>query len=772
MSKGHRIWLAAAAIGAVAWSAQAQPEAGEAARSAIPTQFPAIPEAPEGAPNILLVLTDDVGFGSASAFGGPVPTPNLERLAGEGLTYNRFHTTAMCSPTRAALLTGRNHHAVGMGALTDFPMGAPGYTGQIPKSAQTIAEVLRQSGYNTAMFGKHHNVPNGPFAGAGPLDYMPNHMGFEYFWGFVGSDTDQWYPSLFRNGARLIDEHPAKIFDERMADEAIGWLHAQQGIAPDKPFFVYYAPGSAHTPHQAPEAWLQRFRGQFDQGWGVVREQTLARQKAMGLVPADTQLPEWPAELPHWEDLPPQEKQFQARQMEAFAAQLSFQDAQFGRLLDELERMGIRDDTLIVFIEGDNGPDAAASPNGVLAEGGEISNRRLTREEHWQLIDTIGGPLASSNYGAGWAQAMATPFPYYKSIGSHLGGTRNGMVVSWPDGIAGRGLRTHYSHLIDIYPTLLDAAGVPTPEVVAGFEQQEVDGASMVGTFASPVAPEYREVQYYEMLGNRAIYANGWLASTVPQRLPWNMASGPRSAINDARDYRWQLFDLTRDFNQTNDLSQQYPERLAQMQELFAQQAERYEVNPISDRTDWDRIGAAKAFYGGARDRYEYYGGPLMIPLEAAPSLAARAFTITAQLTGGDGVIAATGSVRGGWSFYLEDGIPKVRHALTLLPSDQMTIASSRAIAPGQAAEVIFDLDYDGGGPRKGGTMRIFIDGEQVASGRIPMVVLSSDPHTESFDIGIDSGLFVVPTEGTSRFTGTLEKVSFDLGPPGRKRGQ
>ena len=274
------------------------------------------------------------------------------------------------------------------------------------------------------------------------------------------------------------------------------------------------------------------------------------------------------------------------------------------------------------------------------------------------------------------------------------------------------------------------------------------------------------------MLGNRAIYANGWLASTVPQRLPWNMASGPRSAINDAPDYRWQLFDLTRDFNQTNDLSQQYPERLAQMQELFAQQAERYEVNPISDRTDWDRIGAAKAFYGGARDRYEYHGGPLMIPLEAAPSLAARAFTITAQLTGGDGVIAATGSVRGGWSFYLEDGIPKVRHALTLLPSDQMTIASSRAIAPGQAAEVIFDLDYDGGGPRKGGTMRIFIDGEQVASGRIPMVVLSSDPHTESFDIGIDSGLFVVPTEGTSRFTGTLEKVSFDLGPPGRKRGQ
>lgn len=770
------IWLftgvAAAALASIPVRAeQAAPSAPAAQQSeAIPNNYPAIPRAPEGAPNILLVLTDDIGFGVSSTFGGPVPTPNLDRLASDGLKYNRFHSTAMCSPTRAALLTGRNHHAAGTGALTDFPMGTPAYTGMIPKSAATIAEVLRENGYNTAFVGKHHNVPKGPFASSGPFDYLPNNMGFDDFFGFIGSDTDQWRPRLYRNGVQIVDDKPQPILDQRFGDEMISWIHQQKAAAPDKPFFLYFAPGSGHTPHQAPAEWIARFKGKFAQGWNKVREETLARQKALGLVPRNVKLPAWPEDLPQWDSLPTQEKAYQQRAMEVFAAQVAFRDMQLGRVLDELERMGQRDNTLIVFVDGDNGPDSAATAAGTLSESGEIANKRLAPEQHWQMIDKLGGPEVASNYSNGWAQAMATPFPFYKQIASHLGGTRNGMVISWPEKIKERGLRTQYGHMIDIFPTLLTAAGVEAPDAVDGVKQQPIDGTDLTYTFASPKEPSRHRVQYYEMLGNRAIYADGWLASTVPQKRPWNMGHGPDAAINHAPNYAWELYNLDKDFNQTTNLASQNPAKLEEMKRLFEEQARQFNINPVNDRTDVDRILGETRAYIKPRNQYVYWGKGIMLDLDVAPSLSARSFTITADVTGGNGVIAAVGSSQGGWSFAMEDGRPVIHHSLSVMPADQFHLVSSEAVKPGQSAKVAFDFDYDGGGIAKGGMLSILIDGRKVAERRIERTIVNPSPHAENFDIGLDTGVPVIETTGGNAFAGDLKKLVFDLGPQGRKR--
>lgn len=774
------IWKAGLSVGAIllalgftpAWAGDAASYAAAPSEQApIPSDYPPLAEARKGAPNILLVMTDDVGFGAASTFGGPVPTPNLERLARSGLTYNRFHTTAMCSPTRAALLTGRNHHAVGTGSLTDFAMGAPGYTGMIPGSAVTIGEILRTNGYNTAWFGKHHNVPHGPFQGAGPFDYMPNRLGFEYFFGFVGSDTDQWHPSLYRNGVRVIDKTKQPILDQRLADDAMSWLHQQQANGQGKPFFIYFATGSAHTPHQAPEDWLAKFRGKFTSGWEEVRKATLAQQRAMGLVPAGTKLPPWPADIPRWSSLGAQEKAYQERAMETFAAALAFQDYQFGRILDELDRMGLRENTLIVFIEGDNGPDAAASPSGSIAEASDNVNRKLTQEEHWSVIDKLGGATVGSNYGSGWAQAMATPFPFYKQIASHLGGTRNGMVISWPEEITARGIRSQYSHVTDIFPTIIDAVGIKAPEIVDGVVQLPINGSALTYSFADPKAPTHHNVQYYEMLGNRAIYSGGWLAATNPQRQPWKMTSGADIAVNKSEDYVWGLYDLDHDFNQTRDLAARYPDRLAKLKTLFEQEAANNNVNPISDRTDWARITSERKAYIKPRSYFSYWGKGMTVAPDDAPQIAGRAFTITADVTGGDGALVAAGSKMGGWSFGIRNGSPYVYEAFTPMPSDQYELVAAEKIMPGQDAQIVFDFDYDGGGLRKGGMVSISIDGRKVAEKRFENSILATDPHGESFDIGIDTGVPVTEAGGPSNlFSGELKKLTIDLGPVGAKR--
>jgi len=745
------------------------PDAPQPAGATNAAGYPAIPKAPAGAPNILLVLTDDVGFGAASTFGGPVPTPNLDRLAARGLKYNQFHTTAMCSPTRAALLTGRNHHAVGMGSLTDFPQPAPGYNGQIPKSAATIAEVLRENGYNTAFLGKHHDMPKGPFSSAGPRDFWPNSLGFEYSLAFVGSDTDQWHPTLYRNSLRVIDTAPQPILDQRLADEAIGWVHQQKAADPDKPFFLYLAPGSAHTPHQAPPEWIARFHGKFAGGWDEIARQTLARQKAMGLVPKSIHLPAWSADIPKWSSLTPQEKAVQERMMETFAAQLSFQDAQFGRILDELDRMGQRDNTLIVFVEGDNGPDSAGSPEGSLGEVAELANKRLTPAERFTRIDAIGGPTVHSNYGTGWAQAMSTPFPYYKQIASQLGGTRNGAVISWPKGIAETGLRAQYHHVIDVFPTLLHAAGVAAPAEVDGVKQQPVDGVDMTYTFASPAAPSTHHVQYYEMLGNRAIYADGWLAATTPQRKPWEMVGGPNADTNLAPTYQWELYDLTKDFNQTRNLARSKPRQLAKMEQLFDAEARRNNVYPLDDRTAIGRSGMAIRAYVPARSHFEYWGKGISLPADVAPGLGGRAFHLSAELTAADGVIAAVGSNLGGWSFGIEQGRPAVHHGLSALPSDQFTLVAPAALPPGQSAKVDFDFDYAGGGMGKGGIVRILVDGKVVAEKPLERSMVAPEANSETFDVGFDGGAPVDETAtGPHPYQGELRKLTVDLGPIGQ----
>lgn len=732
--------------------------------------FPEIPVAPKGAPNVLLILTDDVGYGVSSAFGGPVPMPNLEKLAASGLKYNQFHSTAMCSPTRAALLTGRNHHAVATGTLTDFATGDPGYNSLLPKSAASIAEVLRQNGYNTAFFGKEHNVPKG-FGSAGPFDYWPTRRGFDYFLGFIGSETDQWRPTLFRNMDPVIEDAPTKILDERLADEAIRWVHQQKAAAPDKPFFLYYATGTGHTPHQAPAEWIAKFKGHYAEGWEKLREQTLARQIRMGIVPRGTKLPAWPSDLPHWSSLSADERAVQERMMEAFAGMMAFQDEQIGRIFAELERMGQRDNTLVIFVEGDNGPDGAAAPGGALAESGELVNRRLNTEEHKRLIDTIGGPDAHSNYGTGWAQAMSTPFPFYKSVASHLGGTQNGAVISWPSHIKTPGIRTQYHHVIDVFPTILAAVGIQAPDEVDGVRQQPVDGVDMSYSFADPKAADRHTEQYYEMLGNRAIYSKGWLANTTPLRRPWEMSVGPRSNENLAPTYKWELYNIAKDFSQSTNLAARYPDKLKEMQTLFDKAAEKYHVNPVNDRTDFGRSGSAARAYVHPRNNYVYWGKGLTVQGESGPPLAGRAFRVTAEITGGDGTIAALGSSMGGWSFAVEKGRPTVNHALSPLPEDQFKLAAAQTLQPGKPATVVFDFDYDGGGYGKGGTVRISVNGKDAGEGRIAKSMIAAETNTETFDVGFDSGAKVAYIPGAPvLFAGDIVKLTFDMGPAGKKR--
>jgi arylsulfatase A-like enzyme len=737
--------------------------------------FPALPTAPAGAPNVLLILTDDTGFGATSAFGGPVPTPNLERLAASGVDYTQFHTTAMCSPTRAALLTGRNHHSVGVGTLTDFADGFPGYDTFIPKSAATIARTLELNGYNTAFFGKHHNVPTGQMSAAGPFDQWPTGLGFEYFYGFLGADTDQWRPALYRGTQRVPNTDSGEVLDKRLADDAINWIHNQKAAAPDKPFFIYYAPGSTHTPHQAPADWIARFHGRFDGGWDKVRQETLARQKRMHLVPGATQLPKWPDDVPQWDSLSPDDKRVQARYMEIYAGMLAYQDAQLGRIFDELTRMGVRDNTLVILVVGDNGADAAGSPAGGLSETGEIANKRSTLQERLAHLDEMGGPRMGTNYSTGWALAMDTPFPFYKQIASHLGGTRNGAIISWPAGIHSHGIRTQYHHVIDIAPTILEAAKIPQPQSVDGAPQKPFDGVSMVYTFDNPKAPSKRTTQYYEMLGNRAIYHDGWLANTTPVREPWKMASGPRANENLTDQYKWELYNLKTDYNQTKDLSAKSPEKLKEMEALFDAEAARNQVYPLDDRTGFDRISSMRNAYVKDSDTYVYWGKGVTVSYESAPQLPNRAFTIEADLAApagkANGVIAALGSLTGGWSFFLKDGYPTVAHALTQLPEDQFRLVSPVAVPTGKTTHVTFDFKYDGGGAGHGGVVTISIDGRAVANGKLNRTITYPAPLGEPFDVGQDSGVPVVEDfAGNGAFGGDIQKLTVRLGPIGKAR--
>jgi arylsulfatase A-like enzyme len=675
----------------------------------------------------------------------------------------------MCSPTRAALLTGRNHHAVGNGIVANLSTGFPGYDNLLPKSAATIAEVLRQNGYNTAMVGKHHNAPEHHVSPAGPFDLWPTGLGFEHFYGFMGAETNQFTPALYR-GTTPVPTLKEGVLDKALADEAIHWVRSQKAAAPDKPFLLYYSTGSAHAPLQAPADWIAKFRGKFDQGWDSVRAETHARQRKMGMIPANTVNTPRPDGIAAWSSLTPEQRRINARFMEVYAAMLSYQDAQIGRVLEELDRMGEAGNTLVMFIEGDNGAAAEGGDNGSTNPMAGFANA-LPEDEKTLLanLDKIGGPDAVPNWGFGWAWATNAPFRHFKQWASHLGGTRNGFVVSWPDRIKARGVRSQFTHVVDVAPTILEATGIKAPDVVNGVKQQRIDGVSFAYSFAAPNAQERHDTQYFEMMGTQAIYHLGWLANTAPVNLPWRRGDG--TILPTA--YKWELYDLTKDFSQAHDLAAKQPAKLEQMRALFRQEAERNQVFPLDDRMTLARFGAAQGQLP-KRSTYTYWGPDISIPYVSAAPILGRGFRISADVDvpagTSTGALVALGSKFGGWSFYLKDGRPVALMAASQLAGDQSRVAAAQPLAPGRTT-LLFDFRYDGG-VNGGGEMIISANGREVGRGRIARTISKLPEMTDTLDIGFDADTPVTDAYAAGgRFPGSIAKVEIAVGKPGAPGG-
>jgi arylsulfatase A-like enzyme len=725
--------------------------------------FPQQVKAPQGAPNILLILTDDVGFGASSTFGGPVPTPSMDRLAKDGLRYTQFHTTALCSPTRAALLTGRNHHSNATGVIMELATGFPGYNSLMPKSNGTFAEVLRQNGYNTAWYGKNHNVPDWQSSQAGPFDLWPTGLGFEYFYGFLGGDTSQWAPAIFENNKPIEPPHddPNYFFEKDMADHAIERIRMLHAVAPDKPWVAYYAPGTAHAPHHAPKDWIARFKGQFDMGWDKMREETLARQKTLGIVPPNTQLTPRPKDIPAWDSLNADQKKVYAHMMEVYAAALSYCDAQMGRILDAIAGEGELDNTLVIYIQGDNGASAEGTPQGLLNEMSIFNNIPEDFNQVLAHMDDLGGPTTFNHYPVGWAHAMDTPFQWTKQIASHFGGTRNGLVISWPARIKDKGgIRTQFSSVIDIYPTILEAVGVQSPSMLNGVPQKPVEGVSMVYTFDDAKAASKHRTQYFEMLGNRAIYNDGWVAATTPPILPWVMGQTP-----NVNDYKWELYKVENDFSEANDLAAQEPKKLRELQNLFWAEASKYDVLPL-DNSRIERFDVRlRPSLTQGRTEFTYYPGMVRIPEGSAPDFKNKSYRITAEVeipeSGAEGVLMTQGGRFNGLGLYLLQGKPVFHY--NLVGVDRTTIAAKDALNPGKHT-ITIDFKYDGGGIGKGGVATLGVDGQEVADGKVPRTIPFRVSADETLDIGEDTGTPVSEDyQVPFKFSGTLNKVVVDL---------
>jgi arylsulfatase A-like enzyme len=725
--------------------------------------FPQQVKAPQGAPNILLILTDDVGFGASSTFGGPVPTPSMDRLAKDGLRYTQFHTTALCSPTRAALLTGRNHHSNATGVIMELATGFPGYNSLMPKSNGTFAEVLRQNGYNTAWYGKNHNVPDWQSSQAGPFDLWPTGLGFEYFYGFLGGDTSQWAPAIFENNKPIEPPHddPNYFFEKDMADHAIERIRMLHAVAPDKPWVAYYAPGTAHAPHHAPKDWIARFKGQFDMGWDKMREETLARQKTLGIVPPNTQLTPRPKDIPAWDSLNADQKKVYAHMMEVYAAALSYCDAQMGRILDAIAGEGELDNTLVIYIQGDNGASAEGTPQGLLNEMSIFNNIPEDFNQVLAHMDDLGGPTTFNHYPVGWAHAMDTPFQWTKQIASHFGGTRNGLVISWPARIKDKGgIRTQFSSVIDIYPTILEAVGVQSPSMLNGVPQKPVEGVSMVYTFDDAKAASKHRTQYFEMLGNRAIYNDGWVAATTPPILPWVMGQTP-----NVNDYKWELYKVENDFSEANDLAAQEPKKLRELQDLFWAEASKYDVLPL-DNSRIERFDVRlRPSLTQGRTEFTYYPGMVRIPEGSAPDFKNKSYRITAEVeipeSGAEGVLMTQGGRFNGLGLYLLQGKPVFHY--NLVGVDRTTIAAKDALNPGKHT-ITIDFKYGGGGIGKGGVATLGVDGQEVADGKVPRTIPFRVSADETLDIGEDTGTPVSEDyQVPFKFSGTLNKVVVDL---------
>jgi arylsulfatase A-like enzyme len=696
--------------------------------------------APQGAPNVLLFMSDDVGFAMASTFGGPVPTPNLDRLAAMGQRYNRFHTTGICSPSRAALLTGRNHHNAGVGYLSDLSVGFPGYGGRILPETATIAQVLRLNGYNTAMFGKHHNVPANERSEAGPFDAWPTSLGFEYFYGFPHGDTDQYSPILYRGTNRVdADEGAGKMLDARLADDLIRWIHNQKAAAPDNPFLSYWAPGSTHAPHQAPPDWIARFKGKFDQGWDQVREQTWRRQLAAGIIPKGTKLTPRPAEIPAWASLTPAQQAFAARTMEVAAAQLAYEDAQFGRVIDELQRMGTLDTTLIAVVIGDNGASGEAGPPGTINELRSIQTH--DENEAWMEANTdrLGGPLTYENYPVGWAWAMDTPYRWTKQFASMLGGIRNGAIIAWKGHVAHPGsVCSEFGHLVDIAPTVLDAARLPAPTSVYGVRQKPMDGQSLLHSLAACEADRPR-TQYFEIGGKMGLYHDGWFLSGDDGRPSWEMTLTAR----DQRKVSWTLYDLTKDFSQSTDVAAKEPQRFQAMMALWQQEATRNHVFPIDYRRAMER--ADRTAVGPPRKHFDYWGKDVSIPaMGSAPFLGARNFTLNADVVldkpDSSGAVVAWGSRFGGWSLFLDHGRPAFVWAKSTDPGEMAAVRSDKPLPRGPST---LRLRFVSQGPGKGADVVLSSGNAELARGTLPNNIFTPSGGGETLDVGRDLGVTV-----------------------------
>jgi arylsulfatase len=727
--------------------------------------FPKEVEAPKGAPNILVILTDDVGFGASSTFGGPIPTATMDRLAQQGLRYTRFHTTALCSPTRAALLSGRNHHSASTGVIMEAGTGFPGYNTLMPKSDGTFAEVLKLNGYNTAWYGKNHNVPDWHGSQAGPFGLWPTGLGFEYFYGFIGGDTSQWSPALVENIKPVEPPHddPNYFFDVDMADRTIERIRMLNSVAPQKPWLVYYAPGTAHAPHHAPKEWIAKFKGKFDQGWDKAREETLARQKQLGIVPADAKLTQRSEGIPAWDSLDADHKKVAAHMMEVYAAALSHADHQMGRVLDAVAELGELDNTLVIYIQGDNGASAEGGPNGLLNEMTFFNNIPEDFSEVLRRMHELGGPLTFNHYPIGWAHAMDTPFQWTKQIASHFGGTRNGLVISWPARIQDKGgIRTQFHHVIDLYPTILEAAAVKSPTEMNGIKQSPVEGVSMTYTFADAKAPSQRKTQYFEMLGNRAIYHDGWVAATTPPTPPWVAVSGDVPVL----DYQWELYQVDRDFSQANDLAASEPAKLAELQALFMTEARKYQVLPL-DNSKVQRLDTTnRPSLTRGRSVFTYYPGAVRIPEGAAPDVKNKSFLVAASVEvpkgKTDGMLITQGGRFAGWGLYVLGGKPV--YCYNLAGVERTCVKGKSALAPGKR-NIELDFQYAGPGLGKGGKATLLVDGKPVGEGAIPRTLPFRMSLDETLDCGEDTGTpvmedYVLPF----RFPGKIEKVAIRIG--------
>jgi len=736
------------------------------------TKFPPITQLrpPKDAPNVLIVLIDDAGFGSSSAFGGPCYTPAAERLAAGGLKYNRFHTTSLCSPTRQACLTGRNHHTVGMGGITEIASGSPGYNSVLPNTCAPIARTLKLNGYATAQFGKCHEVPVWETSPAGPFDAWPTGGGgFEYFYGFIGGEAHQYYPSLYEGTTPVeVKKTPEEGYHLMgdMTDKAINWIGQQKALIPDKPFFVYFAPGATHAPHHVPKEWADKYKGKFDQGWDKLREETFARQKKLGVIPPDCQLTQRHKEIPSWDEMPAALKPVLIRQMEVYAGFMEFTDHHIGRLLDSLKNLNLLDDTLVYYIIGDNGASAEGTLHGTYNEMINFNGAAALETPEFMMarLDKLGGPESYNHYAVGWAHAMNTPYQWTKQVASHWGGTRNGTIVHWPKGIKGKGeLRSQFHHVIDLAATILDVAGLPEPTFVNGVQQHPIEGVSMAYSFNDAKAAERHETQYFEMFGNRGIYHKAWTAVTR-HKTPWLLMGEKTPAFDDDN---WELYDTSKDWSQANNLAKQMPEKLHELQRLWLIEAVRYNVLPLDDdlaaRLNSDTAGRPVLIKGNSQ---VLFGSMGRLSENSVVNIKNKSHSVTAEIvvptTGAEGVIIAQGGNIGGWSLYAKGG--KLKYCYNLLGIQQFYAESSSVLPPGDH-QVRMEFAYAGGGLGKGGTASLYVDGKKDGEGKVGATAAMVFSADDGCDVGVDTGSPVSPDYGSrgNQFNGVVKGVQLAI---------